>query len=36
MIRLLDVFRIKCSLSRPGCPYDNVMTEATHRAYKII
>ena len=32
---LLDVFQIKRSLSRPGCPYDNAVAEATYRAFKI-
>lgn len=32
---LLDAFQIKRSLSRPGCPYDNAVAEATYRAFKI-
>lgn len=32
---LLDVFQIRRSLSRPGCPYDNAVAEATYRAFKI-
>lgn len=32
---LLDVFQINRSLSRPGCPYDNAVAEATYRAFKI-
>ena len=32
---LLDSFQIKRSLSRPGCPYDNAVAEATYRAFKI-
>ena len=32
---LLDAFQIKRSLSRPGCPYDNPVAEATYRAFKI-
>ncbi|AQP53209.1 hypothetical protein BW732_02480 [Vagococcus penaei] len=32
---LLDAFKIKRSLSRPGCPYDNAVAEATYRAFKI-
>lgn len=32
---LLDTFQIKRSLSRPGCPYDNAVAEATYRAFKI-
>lgn len=32
---LLDVFQIKRSLSRPGCPYDNAVAETTYRAFKI-
>jgi len=32
---LLDVFQIERSLSRSGCPYDNAVSEATYRAFKI-
>lgn len=32
---LLDVFQIKRSLSRPDCPYDNAVAEATYRAFNI-
>ncbi len=32
---LLGVFQIKRSLSRPGCPYDNAVAEATYCAFKI-
>ena len=32
---LLNDFEIKCSLSRPGCPYDNAVAEAIYRAFKI-
>lgn len=32
---LLAAFQIQRSLSRPGCPYDNAVAEATYRAFKI-
>lgn len=32
---MLEAFRITCSLSQAGCPYDNNVAESTYRAFKM-
>ena len=31
---ILETFGIQRSLSKPGCPYDNAVSEATYKAFK--
>ena len=31
---VLETFEIQRSLSKPGCPYDNAVSEATYKAFK--